>query len=490
VSTKEQQDEGYSIPAQLKAIRAFCAEQGLTPLAEFVEAESAGHAGRTRFGQMIAFLSLKPECRTVVAHKLDRLYRNFSDQVALEEQLGAKARYVIGDVPDTPQGALLRDVQLSVAKYYLVNLAEEVKKGMEEKVAQGGWPHRAPTGYLNDKNTRTVVVDQFKGPLVAYAFERYGTGAVCLGDLCAELASLGLVNRNGKQLPNGTLQKVLTNPFFCGRVRHNGEVFPGAHTPLISPELFERVHAELAGNRNGTKSRKPEYPLRGAMRCAECGCLITAGTHKEHVYYRCTHGKGKGSCSQNAYIRQESLMAEVEAILGTIEIGPEVLEALVADCETYLIEREAELKGSHGESAREIETLKAKEKRLLDGFLDGAVPQEVYRERAGELATTRRTLELAVSEGTIGPLRTIQEVRDLASAASSAVLTFQEASDNQKRDVLNTLLCNLDVQEGRIASYQWKGPFELLKMEPSGAFRYQWWAIVDGFVAKFGRSPE
>jgi hypothetical protein len=32
VSTKEQQDEGgYSIPAQLKAILAFCASQGLTP---------------------------------------------------------------------------------------------------------------------------------------------------------------------------------------------------------------------------------------------------------------------------------------------------------------------------------------------------------------------------------------------------------------------------------------------------------------------------
>ncbi len=30
---------------------------------------------------------------------------------------------------------------------------------------------------------------------------------------------------------------------------------------------------------------------------------------------------------------------------------------------------------------------------------------------------------------------------------------------------------------GRIASYQWKGPFELLEMESSGAFRYQWWAM-------------
>src|SRR5450759_70198 len=136
VSTKEQQDEGYSIPAQMKAIRAFCVAEGLSPVAEFVEAESAGHTGRKRFSEMVAYLRANPDVRTVVAHKLDRLYRNFTDPVLLEEELGVRARYVLGDVPATPQGELLRDVQLSVSKYYLGNLREEVIKGMDEKVAQ------------------------------------------------------------------------------------------------------------------------------------------------------------------------------------------------------------------------------------------------------------------------------------------------------------------------------------------------------------------
>jgi hypothetical protein len=37
--------------------------------------------------------------------------------------------------------------------------------------------------------------------------------------------------------------------------------------------------------------------------------------------------------------------------------------------------------------------------------------------------------------------------------------------------VLNNVLCYLDVEDGRIASYQWKDPSELLEMEPSGAFK-------------------
>src|SRR5665811_2524354 len=115
-------DRGYSVPARLKAIREFCRKEGLEPAAEFTEAESAGKAGRRGFGEMLRFLEDHPEVRLVVAHKLDRLYRNFGDQVRLEEELGVRARYVLGDVPASPQGELLRDVQLSVAKYYLGNL--------------------------------------------------------------------------------------------------------------------------------------------------------------------------------------------------------------------------------------------------------------------------------------------------------------------------------------------------------------------------------
>jgi site-specific DNA recombinase len=468
VSTKEQQEEGYSIPAQLKAMRAFCEAEKLTPLAEFIETESAGHAGRTQFGRMLEFLRINPQCRVVVAHKLDRLYRNFTDQVALEEELGVRSRYVLGDVPDTPQGALIRDVQLSVSKFYLGNLAEEVRKGMEEKVAQGGWGHKAPIGYLNDKNTRTVVVDSLRAPLVAWAFERYASGVVSVAQLSRELESRGLVRKNGSRLLTSALHQLLRNPFYCGRMRYKGELYPGAHTQLISVALFERVQERLADNRIGPKVRqKKVYSLRGTMRCDECGCLITAGTHKEHVYYRCTHGKG--SCSQKSYVREDVLSSEIEELLSRIEIGQEVIEALVADCEALLKEKSAELAQSHDAARSEIEAARGREKKLLDAYLDGAVPVEVYRERAEELSASRRALELRIKE----------QVRDLALVASSARIRFQDAADEGKREVVQTVLCNLGVQEGHIASYQYKDPFGLLEMESSGAFKNEWWAILD-----------
>lgn len=221
VSTKEQQAEGYSIPAQLKAIRAFCEAQGLSPVSEFVEAESAGKAGRKRFCEMVSYLGAHTDVQVVVAHKLDRLYRNFRDQITLED-LGVRARYVVGDIPETPQGELLRDVNLSVAKFYLGNLREEVRKGMDEKVAQGGWPHKAPTGYLNDKNERCLIVDPRTAPLVRHAFERYATGTVSLLDLAGELNELGYRTRSGRLVTRSMLHGLLRNPIYTGRIRYKG----------------------------------------------------------------------------------------------------------------------------------------------------------------------------------------------------------------------------------------------------------------------------
>ena len=474
VSTKEQQDEGYSIPAQLKAMRVFCAEQGFASVAEFVEAESAGRAGRKQFEAMLRFLMDHPETRTVVAHKLDRLYRNFADQLALEEGLGARARYVVGDMPDTPQGELLRDVQLSVAKYYLGNLSEEVRKGMAEKVAQGGWPHRAPVGYLNDRETRTIVPDPVRSPLIAWAFERYASGFVSLEQLAAELHERGLRLTTGKKLGIASLHVILSNPIYAGRIREKGVIHPGAHTPLVTPALFESVQDTLAGKRNGTKSARV-FALRGVMYCAECGCLITAGLQKGHVYYRCTHGRGM--CGNRSYTREEVLSAQIEELIASITLSPEEADALIADAR-LLEERSA---GSAGARAahleREIAAIKARDARLLDGYLDGTVPAESYRQKADALAEVRRGLELQLSELAEGGGFASSLVEDRVRLAQSAQLAYANGDAPTRRAVVSQLLWNLTLKDGRIASYQYKRPFAVLQKDPSGAFLSSWWAM-------------
>jgi DNA invertase Pin-like site-specific DNA recombinase len=73
VSSKEQEKEGFSIPAQQKLLRGYAASEGFSVVQEFVDVETAKRAGRAGFGQMVKFLKKTPACRTLLVEKTDRL---------------------------------------------------------------------------------------------------------------------------------------------------------------------------------------------------------------------------------------------------------------------------------------------------------------------------------------------------------------------------------------------------------------------------------
>ena len=52
-------------------------------------------------------------------------------------------------IDETPAGMLLHGIMSSIAEFYSQNLANEVKKGIAEKVKNGGTVSRSPLGYLN-----------------------------------------------------------------------------------------------------------------------------------------------------------------------------------------------------------------------------------------------------------------------------------------------------------------------------------------------------
>src|SRR5207247_2049218 len=79
VSSKDQEREGFSIPAQQKLLREYARAQKLTVLREFVDVETAKQAGRSQFGEMLAFIKVNAACRTILVDKTDRIYRNLKD---------------------------------------------------------------------------------------------------------------------------------------------------------------------------------------------------------------------------------------------------------------------------------------------------------------------------------------------------------------------------------------------------------------------------
>ncbi|TWT60924.1 hypothetical protein Pan54_16560 [Rubinisphaera italica] len=140
-------------------MRKYAGENGIAIVEEYIDVETAKAAGRTGFNDMVEFFEKQAKikdddrrCNTILVEKTDRLYRNLKDYVTLDE-LGViihfvKENFVLS--PDSHTSELfMHGIKVLMARQYVDNLSEEVKKGMLEKAEQGIWPSKAPLGYLN-----------------------------------------------------------------------------------------------------------------------------------------------------------------------------------------------------------------------------------------------------------------------------------------------------------------------------------------------------
>ena len=88
VSSKEQKQEGYSIPAQKKLLADFAKTHDFKVVQIFEDDETAKSTGRTGFGQMIEYIKTNKNANNILVEKTDRLYRNLKDYSTIDE-LGA-----------------------------------------------------------------------------------------------------------------------------------------------------------------------------------------------------------------------------------------------------------------------------------------------------------------------------------------------------------------------------------------------------------------
>src|SRR6202795_4126069 len=125
------------------------------------------------------YLEKSPGCRVVIAEKTDRLYRNLRDCLTLEDMnteihLPKEGQIISRD--SRSQAKLIHGIHVVLARNYIENLKEEVKKGMREKAEQGIYPSRPPLGYRNNKLAHTIEIDGVKAPIAKRMFELYASG--------------------------------------------------------------------------------------------------------------------------------------------------------------------------------------------------------------------------------------------------------------------------------------------------------------------------
>jgi hypothetical protein len=225
---------------------------------------------------------------------------------------------------------------------------------------------------------------------VAEVFRRYATGPATLSQLAGWLNEQVFRTRNMHRLPdsNGNLTRgprlfttasvrgILHNPFYTGRVQYKGKLMPGAHEPLVGPEVFDLVQDTLRKNSGRSETLHPrperEYLLKGIIRCAYCGMPMWAQTYKngQRYYREHTGSRSHAVCpaegaSMPCHVPDEQIGRIVEAI----ELGPHWLEEVLAIIS---------LKDEVERVKKERQQVQEKLRRMAKAYVDNLFPDDEY----------------------------------------------------------------------------------------------------------------
>lgn len=465
--SSHKQEEGYSLSEQSKMNNDAALKDNRRVLKNFNIVESAKKSEkRDEFKEVVEFLKRNKSITHCYVEKPDRIARNFKDIVLVYDLIEdyditfifSKDSIVLSK--DSHSGETINfDIKAVLAKNYIDNLSDEVKKGQRGMLSEGRWPGGStPTGYK--KVNKILVPNPPQCSFVKKAFESYASGSHSLKSLKKELDNQGFRSMNGKPLTKSNYHHILTNPIYYGTIRWNNKLYEGSFEPIIDKMLFDKVQAMLSRTRNGKVVpvyANHNFIYRGNLECGECGCKITAerktkknkGNGKVHewTYYHCTHYR---PCSQSGGVRENEIEKQIITILNSISLGPNTTN--------WLKER---LKESHKDEVsfresnlRLLTSNLTRTRSMLDKVyedkIDGVIDDEMYHRKREQLMKNRDQLKEQITRHEMADQSYIDFGYLVMDVSNRAGKIFKVRKPEEKRYLLNFVFSNLYLRDKKV----------------------------------------
>lgn len=291
VSTKEQEELGFSIPAQVARIKEFASGKWFKDIFIYEFSESSTKDSRKKFEKIIKDAQESKESTALFVDTIDRLQRDFKESVLLDElrKQGKIEMYFFRENlrvhKDSNSSEIMRwDIWVLFTKQYISQLRDNVNRSIDEKLEQWEWISMAPLGYINinkDDGTlskksegrdceKWIVPDPERRHYIIKAFELFSTGLYSIQWLAKEMAKQWLTTKDGKRVGKSVLHKTLRNPFYCWQMKPESRkrLYRHNYECLIETWLFDKCQAILewrASNERWTQYNKKEFLfLRGS----------------------------------------------------------------------------------------------------------------------------------------------------------------------------------------------------------------------------------
>jgi len=439
VSKEDSRNATSSLAGQLDLCREYGAHKGYEIVAELAEDDRGASGASFDLPQLSRALELARagEVDVLIVRELDRFARSLAKQLIIEGEFrryGVAIDYVQGEYPDTPEGALNKNIKAVIAEYERLKIAERMTRGRRQAVKSGHvMTHGAPPyGYKAVRNGDGKIqleIDEDAAAVVSMMFNWYAHEGCTLYEVIRRLTALRIPTPTDIQNMRGvkkrkewgewskaTVHYMLKNETYVGTWHYGKNNGKGANAaesliPVTVPAIVDAATWAIVQERRernkatSPRNTKYDYLVKGMGICGHCGYKMQAHSYAyeskanktRYYYYRCpvrayptlyspTH------CDLPNF-RVEEVDRAVWQWFREFLIDP---DNLAKGIEQYMAQRDtanAPRRERLGVVANLIADNKRQLERLLDLYLNGDYAREMLIERKQRLEDTIAALE-------------------------------------------------------------------------------------------------
>ena len=214
-SADQAKDDRSSLQVQMDVIEGIARTRGIDKFGVQIFTD-AGVSGATKLSFRPAgseLLKVMKAGDTVIASKLDRMFRSAGDAIAMFEEFKARnVDLILYDISAEPIGSgvgkLIMTILAAVADMERIRIQERTAAGRKAKKEKGGAVGEVPFGCRKVGEGRSAVLEINEQELAAAGLMKQYAGTTTLRNIAVILAGQGYLSRAGKPYSTSVIARM------------------------------------------------------------------------------------------------------------------------------------------------------------------------------------------------------------------------------------------------------------------------------------------